>query len=352
MIKGVQRMFSFLSRQKPGSATINGQTVEVAPKETILHAALRHGIDFPHSCRVGGCAACKCRLIDGQVKQLTDATYILSDEDLERNCILACQSIPKGHVQVEFDNTPGSRSQRVAAKVVSTERLTHDIVRLTVQLEQSLPYRAGQFATLSFPDLPYVARSYSFASPPNPEGRTSFYVRKVPGGAFSTFVHEKDLTGSTAWVDGPHGDFWLRPGNAPLLMVAGGSGLAPIVAMIKECANRGEFRPLELLFGARTSQDLYELDEIESLKARWKNSFTCTLVLSEESKSSTWSGPRGLVTDFLGEAAARESDAYLCGPPAMVDAAKHKLLSLGASPVRVRADRFTTQAATPTATIL
>lgn len=343
-------MFSFLSRQKPGSATINGETVEVAPKETILHAALRHGIDFPHSCRVGGCAACKCRLIDGQVKQLTDATYILSDEDLERNCILACQSIPKGDVQVEFDNTPGSRSQRVAAKVVSTEHLTHDIVRLTVQLEQSLPYRAGQFATLAFAELPDVARSYSLASPPCPEGRTSFYVRKVPGGTFSTFVHENNLIGRAVLVDGPHGDFWLRPGAAPLLMVAGGSGLAPIVAMIKECANRGEFRPMELVFGARTTRDLYELDEIESLKARWKNSFTCTLVLSEEPANSAWTGPRGLVTDVLGEASAKAADTYLCGPPAMVDAAKQKLLSLGASPLRIRADRFTTQKDAPSAT--
>lgn len=337
-------MFSFFFRHKPGTATIDGQTIDVAPRETILQAALRHGIDFPHSCRVGGCAACKCRLLDGRVRQLTDATYILSDEDLDQHCILACQSIPRGHVHIALDRAAGAKVHRTSAKVIAREHLTHDIACITLQFEQAMPYKAGQFATLAFAGLPGVARSYSLASPPSPDGRARFYVRKVPGGIFSSHAHEAPLLGETVSVEGPHGDFWLRPGEAPLLMVAGGSGLAPIIAMLKACASQGRARATTLVFGARTSRDLYEIDALQSLKAAWGAAFDYTLVLSEEPLGSSWTGARGLVTDVLDHATARDADIYLCGPPAMVDAARHRLLALGAAGHRIRADRFTTQA--------
>ena len=262
-------MFSFFSRAKPVTATINGKPIEVRPKETILTAALRNGIPFPHSCRVGGCATCKCRLLSGNVRQLTDASYLLSDEDLDNRFVLACQSIPRSDVEIEVDNAAAAAARRTRAKVLSRDRLTHDIVRLRVQLEEALPYRAGQFAMLEFDALPGAPRSYSFASPPNPDGQTSFFVRRVPGGVFSTFVHEGGVVGSHLSIEGPMGDFWLRPGSGPLLMVAGGSGLAPILAMLAERLEEGESRPVHLYFGARARDDLYGRDSIGRLQAQW-----------------------------------------------------------------------------------
>lgn len=336
-------MFSLFSRPRPVAATVNGQVIDVLPKETILSAALRHGIAFPHSCRVGGCAACKCTLMSGQVRQLTDAAYILSDEDLDNGCILACQSVPRGDVRIEVDPGATAAARQTRARVLTRERLTHDIVRLRVQLEEALPYRAGQFATLEWDALPGVQRSYSFASPPSPNGQADFFVRQVPGGAFSGFVHgPQDLVGQHLNVQGPLGDFWLRPGSAPLLMVAGGSGLAPILAMLAEQRQDAAPRPVHLYFGARATADLYEQDAIAALQARWGARFTYAPVLSAEPEGSAWTGARGLVADSIAPELARACEAYLCGPPPMVDAALARLLRAGARREHIRADRFAT----------
>ena len=96
-------MFSFLAKKKPTTARINAVPVTVNPKETLLQAALRQGVDFPHSCRVGGCATCKCKLVQGKVKELTQTAYILSDEELDQGYILACQAVPQTDVTIEVD---------------------------------------------------------------------------------------------------------------------------------------------------------------------------------------------------------------------------------------------------------
>jgi NAD(P)H-flavin reductase/ferredoxin len=305
-------------------------------------AALRSGIPFPHSCRVGGCATCKCKLVGGQVKHLTNASYILSGADLDAGCILACQSVPRSDVRIEVDNTATAPAKQTRAKVLSRDRLTHDIVRLRVQLEEALPYRAGQFASIGFDALPNVTRSYSLASPPTPDGQTEFFIRHVPGGAFSTFAHEGDVVGQHLSVEGPLGDFWLRPGTAPLLMVAGGSGLAPVLAMLEERLEEGDSRPVHLYFGARSQADLYEQTSIEQLRARWSAPFSYVPVLSAEPEDSSWQGQRGMVADCFDPQISSNCEAYLCGPPPMVDAALDKLLDAGVRREHIHADRFTT----------
>ncbi len=337
-------MLSFFSSSKSITATINGRQIKVLPKETILTAALRNGVAFPYSCKVGGCATCKCKLLDGKVKELTNASYILSEDQLSSGYILACQSVPRSDVRIEVDAEATAAAQRTSAKVLACDRLTHDILRLRVQLDEALPYRAGQFATLEFDDLPGVVRSYSFASTPSPTAQTSFYIRKVSGGAFTSFVHETSLVGKRLRVIGPEGEFWMRDGSDPLLMVAGGSGLAPIIAMLTQCLENGEnSRPVHLYFGARTAKDLYDLDCIQTLKERWKAPFVFLPVLSAESEGSEWAGQRGLVADHIEPQVAKNSEAYLCGPPPMVDSVLDKLLCVGNRRERIHADRFITQ---------
>ncbi|MEM9695818.1 MAG: 2Fe-2S iron-sulfur cluster binding domain-containing protein, partial [Myxococcota bacterium] len=229
--------------------TINEHTVEPRSGETILQTALRHGIDFPHGCRVGGCGACKCKLADGHVTERTETGYLLTAKELASRTVLACQSVPRSDVTVEVELAP----RGLEGTVVSCERVTHDITALTIALQSPLAYRAGQYAKLSIDGLEGVKRCYSFASPPDPEGRVRFLIRRVEGGAMSTLVNDEDLTGRGVRVDGPEGDFWLRPddANAPLLFVAGGSGLAPILAILRAAVAEGVSRPAVLLFGAR-----------------------------------------------------------------------------------------------------
>ncbi len=335
-------MFSFFSRPRPTTARINGRPIGVLPKETLLQAALRQGIDFPHSCRVGGCASCKCRLLEGQVRELTETGYILTDEELDQGYILACQSVPKTDLRIEVDLAILQARRRVEGRVLAQQRVTHDITRLWVQLDESLAYKAGQYARLSLAGLPGIARSYSFASAPSAAGQVSFFVRQVPRGRFSSYVAEQDLCGQRVVVEGPLGDFWLRPAQAPLLLVAGGSGLAPILALLQQALADGVARPLTLLFGARQERDLYALDELAGIAAQWRGAFRFIPVLSDTPVESNWQGARGLVTEHLPAALETGAHAYLCGPPAMIDSAVALLRMHGVAGEHIHADRFTT----------
>ena len=336
-------MFSLFAKKGPTTATINGQAIPVEPKETLLQAALRAGIDFPHSCRVGGCAACKCQLVAGQVRELTETGYLLSDEELDQGYILACQSVPKNDIRVSVDLSQQQARRTVKGRIIGQEKLTHDITRLVVQLEQSLPYKAGQFAELCLDSLPDIQRSYSFASAVQADAKVSFFVRHVPGGLFSSIVQQHDLLGQGIAVQGPLGDFYLRPADAPLLLIAGGSGLAPIIALLQDALAHGVQRPVSLLFGAREERDLYALDSISAIAAQWRAPFRFVPVLSNASADATWSGARGLVTSQLPALLEPGAHTYLCGPPAMIDSAVALLRDHGVPREHIHADRFTTQ---------
>jgi NAD(P)H-flavin reductase/ferredoxin len=331
-------MFFFRTKkQRAVAAHIDGEPVTVEPGETLLKAALRQGVEFPHSCRIGACAACKCRLVEGKVKALTDATYVLSDAEIAKGYILACQCLPQSDVRIELD-----RWGRIRGRVTGQVRLTHDITELRVQLDAPLPYKAGQFADIGIGSLPGVQRSYSFATPSHADGRLSFFVRKVPGGKFSSLINGSDVLGQAITVDGPKGDFWLRPTEAPLLFVAGGSGLAPILAILAEAAGAGIERPATVLFGARSQHDLYALDTIGAIAGRWAGRFHFVPVLSKEADGSSWTGGRGLVNASIQRLIEPGAHVYLCGPPPMIESALSLLAEHGVPRDRIYADRFAT----------
>jgi 3-phenylpropionate/trans-cinnamate dioxygenase ferredoxin reductase subunit len=335
-------MFSFRSRCRPTVAQINDIGISVNPKETLLQAALREGIDFPHSCRVGGCATCKCRLLSGHVRELTESGYVLTDDELDQGYILACQSVPRGEVRVVVDLERHKAIRRVRGKIVGQDKLTPDITRLVIQLEDRVSYRAGQYAELALDALPNCRRAFSFATPTQPDARVSFLIRRVPGGAFTSLVNDQALLGEGLTLAGPLGEFHLRPSTAPLLLIAGGSGLAPLLAILQDAADCGVERPTTLLFGARREHDLYALNEIATLAARWPASFRFVPVLSEVANDAPWDGARGLVTAHIPQWLEQGAHAYLCGPPAMIDSATARLRGLGMDNNDIHADRFTT----------
>ncbi|WP_342119913.1 2Fe-2S iron-sulfur cluster binding domain-containing protein [Pseudoduganella sp. OTU4001] len=320
-----------MRKKRPLTAHINGHAIGVEPKETLLQAALRAGVAFPHSCRVGSCTSCKCRLLSGEVRELTDAAYVLGGE---RGSILACQSVPLSDVAVEVDLSRATLRREVGGRVVGQRRLTHDITELSIQLDDTLHYKAGQFAELSFAALPGVRRSYSFATPMRADSQVVFYIRRVPGGQLSTMANEAPLLGQRVSVHGPAGDFWLRPGLEPALMVAGGSGLAPILAMLRQALEDRATPPVTLLFGVRGAHDLYAQDEILALADAWPAPFRYQPVVSVE---------RGTLVHAAGAALSADTRAYLCGPPGMVDSAAERLQAHGLAADRIHADRFLTQ---------
>ncbi|HLD68434.1 MAG TPA: FAD-binding oxidoreductase, partial [Pseudomonas sp.] len=265
--------------------------------------------------------------------------------ELDQGYILACQSVPQTDIRIAVELAGAQAPRRVSGRILAQEKLTHDITRLTVQLEQSLAYKSGQFANISLESLPGLSRSYSFASRVQPDAKVSFFVRKVPEGRFSSAINDDGLIGQRMSIEGPLGDFWLRPAEAPLLLVAGGSGLAPLLAVLQEVVASGVSRSATLLFGAREERDLYALDEIRAIAAQWRGQFRSVPVLSAVTPDAGWSGECGLVTERIASLLEPGTHAYLCGPPGMIDSAVAVLREHGVAPEHIHADRFTTQAA-------
>ena len=350
-------MFASLFGKKPASP----HAVRIAPanvvfraqpKETLLQAALNQGIAFPHDCRAGGCGTCKCRLVKGKVKELTDKSYLLSAEELRDNYVLACQSIPQSDVEIEVELrdaatlTPAQQSTAHVGRIVA---LTHDIVQLTMDLEHALAFAPGQYCELAAREgsAAGVTRRYSFANVPDANGtsrRVEFFIRKVPGGRFTEWLFNEAKVGDALDVSAPFGEFVLRESTAPMLCIAGGSGLAPVLSMLRGALQSMQ-RPREvtLVFGARREQDLYMLDAIESVRREWPVRFDFVPVLADEPTGSGWSGRRGLIADHLPEVAGgavSSRQAYLCGPPGMIDSCVSFLQDAGVPDSAIFFDKF------------
>ncbi len=315
--------------------------------ETILSGALRHGLTIPYSCKVGGCGTCKCRLIQGKVKEFTDKSYLLTKQEIQTNIILACQSTPRSDVIVEIEGWSDSIDE-VRGAICDVEPLTHDISEVRVELERPMRYRAGQYATVRAAGTDIPARCYSFAHRPEADGNqtVSFFVRAVEGGRMSNWMTDDSHASGPVTITGPQGHFYLRDGDRPALFVAGGSGLAPVVALLEQALEdnaRVLRQPAALLFGVRSQRDLYYVDHITDLQSGWKNRFVFEPVLSEDPGCSDWAGSRGLVTDCVARHSGPETVGYLSGPPLMLDAAIDQMSRCGLQAEHIFFDKFSDQ---------
>lgn len=356
-------MFGFFKKkQQDFKAEVRpaGDVLEIKAGDNLLKAALAAGLDWPHDCRVGSCGSCRCHLKQGKIKELSDFSYVLDGDQLKEGMILACQTQLKSDVVVEVELGAGEDSMAtissVEGELAKTRLLTHDIMELTIKLDAPFShaaepgvnghaYRAGQYADISFPGIE-KPRSYSFARAPECEGERelTFFVRKVPNGELTSWLFADDRVGSRVTVNGPYGSFWMREGEGPIICIAGGSGMSSIMALLEHANNNGSKRDTVYLFGARTQQDLYCLDELKALEAARNGSGGLRFlpVLSEEPEESDWTGLRGMVTD---QVAAQSLDwvntqAYLCGPPPMIDAAIKVLKQQGVSEANIHFDKF------------
>jgi toluene methyl-monooxygenase electron transfer component len=342
-------MFGLFARKGPFSATLTGgQRITVKPGENLLKAALDAGIAWPHNCRVGSCGECRSQLLSGKIKALNDFSYVLSNEELEAGMILACQSCLRSDIEIEVaieTEMTLNPAKSVPGVIETYRRLTHDIIEVGIRLDEAIPgYLAGQYAQLCIPGLIEQPRSYSFASAPQDGDieRINFYIRLVPGGRMTGWLHETDRSGTKVEVCGPYGNFWLRNTQGPALFVCGGSGMAPIKALLEQVSADGFKRDVTLIFGARTQRDLYCSEELDAIARRANGRFHYLPVLSEEPAESDWTGLRGMCTEHIAGVINNTGacEAYLCGPPAMVDAAILELRTNGLNDKQIFYDKF------------
>jgi len=307
-----------------------GATIEVAEGQTLLDAALRQGIYLPHACGHGLCGTCKVQVLDGVVDHGAANPFALMDVERDEGKTLACCATLQcdAVIEADIDEEPDAKLIPVrdfVASVVRVEKLTPTIRGIWLRLEQVIHFQAGQYVLVHVPGVD-AGRAFSIANSPAEVERTGIIelnVRIVRGGAATTWLHEQLQVGSTLRVAGPYGRFFVRKSAAlPIVFMAGGSGLSSPRSMILDLLDSGWGDPITLVYGQRTCAELYYDDEFRDLATEHPN-FHYVPALSDEPDGSGWSGARGFVHEaaraaFAGGFAGHK--AYLCGPPAMVEA--------------------------------
>jgi NAD(P)H-flavin reductase/ferredoxin len=339
-------MFSFLRKSKVNTVSVEGTptTIEVAAGKTLLEAMLGQGLAMPHDCKVGSCGTCKFKLVSGKIGELSPSALALEGDEVRSGYRLACQAIPRSDLTIAVD-APLAHGTAVAGyrgTIVAAPRLCEDIIGLTIELDRPLAFAPGQYADLTAPGID-GARSYSFAfaALDGPVRKLHFHIRHVPGGAFTDWLFGGDRTGMELVVTAPFGQFALKDSKAPILCIAGGSGLAPILSILQHALASGGTRPVHLLYGARRRTNLYAVANIDALRERWQVPFVFVPALSDENPDSDWQGARGLITEQIaGVSDLPAHEAYLCGPPAMIDLAEAYLIASGVERSSISADRF------------
>ena len=333
-----------------------GIEIEVGEEQTILRAAAEQGLMLMHGCKEGQCAACKSFVLDGEDIELDKySTFALPDFEKDEGFTLLCRAHVYEDVTIEllhYDEElikSGLPLQRATAEVAAIEAVTHDLRHVTLTLldPTELRYFPGQYVDVTVPHHG-VTRSFSMAN--TPTGRTGtleFVIKVYPDGHFSSLLAGGGLSvGDRVDVVGPYGVFTLREGSdARIVLVGGGAGMAPILALLRALAERGSGRDIVFYYGARTARDLCFEDELHELE-RALPRFRYVPALSEPDSpdSAGWDGETGFVTDVLKrrEESLTGAHAYVCGPPPMVEAAMPVLEGLGVEERRIYYDKFTT----------
>jgi propane monooxygenase reductase component len=333
-----------------------GIEIEADEDETVLEAAFRQGVMLMHGCKEGQCASCKSFMLEGDEGDEFEldrySTFALNDFEKEEGYALLCRTHAYDDLVVELLNYDeemihsGLPIQEATVEVVSNEHVTHDMRHLVVRLvaPESIKFFPGQYVDFTVPGTE-ESRSFSMANTSSAEsGRLEFVIKIYPGGRFSEFLDTGVSVGDRLTINGPFGMFTLR--NAPesgLIFVGGGAGMAPILALLRSMAERGIERPATYYYGARSRRDLCFDKELRELEETLPH-FRYVPALSEPEDDDSWDGEVGLITDVVRrcETDLSRTDAYVCGPPPMVEAAVDLLPALGVDEHRVFYDKFTT----------
>jgi NAD(P)H-flavin reductase/ferredoxin len=323
----------------------DGRTFTVHPGETVLQAALRHGVRLNYGCLHGNCSSCKYLLLDGDVDFGIASPYSLPPGEREEGWALLCCATPLCDLEIQSslvqdprmlpDLVPEERS----SQVIGVEHLGGDLWRLRLELERPLHFYAGQYVQLGVPGSEDDWRAYSIASPPSRQPVTEFVAKRIEGGRFSGQVDRLEA-GTPIRVRGPYGVGYLREGSDPVLLVAGGSGIAPIMSILQHAAEREDPREFRFFFGARIPEEVVLLEEIDTISRRLPRFSFHPAV--EHPGESGWEGETGRVTTAIQRLLhdASPYDVHLCGNPPMCDSASLLLEAKGVREGRVFFDRF------------
>jgi CDP-4-dehydro-6-deoxyglucose reductase, E3 len=331
----------------------SGRNFRVARDEAILSVAIREGVGLPYGCKDGACGSCKSRMLEGRVIHGVHQAKALSAEEEAAGWILTCQASPQTDVVIEARTVPGAGEfavRKMPSRVSSISRPAPDVAILQLQLPANdrLQYHAGQYVEFILRDG--ARRSYSMATAPHTQidkPGIELHLRHLPGGKFTDHVFgalkEKDILR----IEGPFGSFFLREDSSkPMVLLASGTGIAPIKAMIEQLQWKKSERQAVLYWGCRSKADLYLHDWALETAASMPN-LTYIPVLSEAKPEDAWTGRTGLVhlAVLHDHPNLMQYQVYACGAPIMVASAERDFVAKGGLPNdEFYADSFTSEA--------
>jgi CDP-4-dehydro-6-deoxyglucose reductase len=327
----------------------SGRSFSVQRDEAILAAAIRQGIGLPYGCRDGACGSCKCKLIEGRVIHGAHQSQALSVAEEEAGYALTCCATPQTNLVLEARTVVGAGEmpvRKLPARVISIDKPAFDVavVKLQLPANEPLRYHAGQYIDVILRDG--VRRSYSMANAPHTQGDKPWielHIRHLPGGVFSDQVFGTMKAKDILRLEGPFGSFFIREESPkPIVLLASGTGFAPIKAMLEQLQFKGSTRPVSLYWGCRSRADLYSHETVQEVVSGM-SALRYVPVLSEALASDDWSGRSGFVhqavmadiPDLSGH------QVYACGAPVMVESAQRDFIeSCGLPADEFYADAF------------
>jgi CDP-4-dehydro-6-deoxyglucose reductase len=328
----------------------SGRSFTVNADEAILAAAIRQGIGLPYGCKDGACGSCKCKKLEGTVVHGTHQVKALSPEEEAEGFILTCCAVPQTDVLIESRQVTDESAfpiKKMPSRVITLEKKSHDVMVIKLQLpaNDTFRYHAGQYVEFILRDG--ARRSYSMANAPHNGPAVELHIRHMPGGKFTDHVFNAMKEKEILRVEGPYGSFYLRDDSAkPMVLLASGTGFAPIKAVIEQMQHKGITRPATLYWGGRRPSDLYLDDWVQAQLAVMPN-LTYVPVISNALPEDNWTGRTGFVHRAVLEDFPDLSghQVYACGAPIVVDSARAEYSAqAGLPPEEFFADSFTTEA--------
>ena len=320
--------------------------LQVEGGSSLLSTLADNNIYIPSACGGrGSCAYCKVKVITGAGPISPVEEPYLSEKEKEEGIRLSCQVKVRNDLAIEIPEEL-FKIKKFQGVLEHKKDLTHDIVELRINLKEpaEIDFKAGQYIQLQ--SEPYkgrdsVMRAYSVSSSPSDKNNIELNIRLVPDGICTTWVFEYLEEGQKVSFSGPYGDFYLRETDAPVIFMAGGSGMAPIHSILQDMIENNIERETTYFFGARTQKDLFYMEELQKMD-RENDWFTFIPALSSEPEDSNWDGVRGLVTEALEKKfeSCSKYEAYLCGSPGMVNACEKSLKKLGVYHENIYYDEF------------
>ena len=316
--------------------------IEATGHETVADAAYRQGINIPLDCRDGACGTCKCKAESGRYDLgdnfIEDA---LNEDEIAEGYVLTCQMRAESDCVIRIPASSQlckTEQASFEAAISDVRQLSASTIALSIKGEalSRLAFLPGQYVNLKVPGSDQ-SRAYSFSSLQK-GGEVSFLIRNVPGGLMSSFLTNLAKAGDSMSLAGPLGSFYLRPIQRPLLLLAGGTGLAPFTAMLEKIAEQGSEHPLHLIYGVTNDFDLVELDRLQALAARIPNFTYSACVANPDSQYPQ----KGYVTQHIEPRHLNDGDVdlYLCGPPPMVEAVSQYVREQGITPANFYYEKF------------